>query len=307
MSTLPDPPIPPDVDLSKLDGFMLNTEKLLGSELVALSTGDEFKAAVLLWCRAWKQRPAASLPKDDRILASFAGVSLAKWKKIRAVAMRGWTEHSDGRLYHPVLTSDALRAHKAQRQRQEAIAKRWGKATADATGSATKQPSPKVRETYGRNTGPIPETKTGQGQGQGSKKIDNPPEPPLAIDDEMRAWAAEHTPSVRDLDGELAKYRDWKRSKGTQHKDARAGFRNWLRKAEEFAQSRGGGSAPRRADQSPDEERDWQIRVCREWLKHPERWNTAGRGFPPDDPSTLMRDDVLRELGISNPRLRPAA
>ncbi len=69
----PPPPVAPDCDVSKLDGFMLDTAKLLGSELWALSTGDEFKAAVALWCRAWHQVPAGSLPDDDTVLCSFAG------------------------------------------------------------------------------------------------------------------------------------------------------------------------------------------------------------------------------------------
>lgn len=76
MTGLPEPLIGRHGNFSKLDGFMLDTVRLLGSELVALSTGDEFKAAVLLWCRAWKQTPACSLPNDDRILASFAMVPL---------------------------------------------------------------------------------------------------------------------------------------------------------------------------------------------------------------------------------------
>src|SRR5690242_7035852 len=125
--TLPAPLVSADIDLSRLDGFMLDTSRLLGSELVALSTGDEFKAAVLLWCRAWKQRPACSLPDDDRVLASFAGVPLSKWKKIRDVALRGFVKCSDGRQYHKVLAEDAVRAFRAHKQRQEAIRKRWEK------------------------------------------------------------------------------------------------------------------------------------------------------------------------------------
>lgn len=115
----PPPFLSSDIDLSKLDGFMLDTVRLLGSELVAISTGDEFKAAVLLWCRAWKQRPACSLPNDERILASFAGVPVAKWKKVRAVAMRGFIRCSDGRWYHKVLAEDAKRAWDALVRRRE--------------------------------------------------------------------------------------------------------------------------------------------------------------------------------------------
>ncbi|MEI7608698.1 MAG: hypothetical protein WCJ64_15075 [Rhodospirillaceae bacterium] len=109
---VPPPPLPPDCDVSKLDGFMLNTARLLGSELWAISTGDEAKAAVTLWCRAWHQVPAASLPNDDRLLASFAGYArdLKAWGKVRSMALRGFILCTDGRLYHPVLAADAVQA-----------------------------------------------------------------------------------------------------------------------------------------------------------------------------------------------------
>lgn len=105
-----EPLTPPECDVRTLDTFDLNVERLMASELVALSSGDEFKAAVMLWCRAWKQVPAASLPDDDRILASFAGVPLAKWRKLRPMALRGFVRCLDGRLYHPMLAEQAIAA-----------------------------------------------------------------------------------------------------------------------------------------------------------------------------------------------------
>lgn len=126
--------VPPTVDIAKLDGFMLDTRRLLSSELVALATAEEFRAAVLLWCRAWQQTPAASLPNDDRVLASFAGVELRRWPKVREMALRGFVECSDGRLYHHVLAADALRAW-------EALVKRHGrtKAATEARKTAMQQ------------------------------------------------------------------------------------------------------------------------------------------------------------------------
>jgi hypothetical protein len=41
-----------------------------------------------------------------------------------------------------------------------------------------------------------------------------------------------------DVDREYAKFRDWRSAKGRRFKDDRAAFRNWLRKAEEFAAER---------------------------------------------------------------------
>lgn len=127
----PAPLISPDVDVRDLDGFMLNTERLLASELIAVGNSEEVRAALILWCRAWKQIPAASLPDDDKILAGFAMVPLAKWKRIKANALRGFVKCSDGRLYHHMLASEALSAwdkkksYQARRANDAARLERW--------------------------------------------------------------------------------------------------------------------------------------------------------------------------------------
>jgi uncharacterized protein YdaU (DUF1376 family) len=115
---LPDPFTNDDDQIGNYDSFMLNVDRLMASELMALSTGDEFKAAVALWCRAWKQRPAGSLPDDDRVLAAFSGAG-AKWPKVKVMALRGFVRCSDGRLYHEVLCEDVRRAAEQKRKRVE--------------------------------------------------------------------------------------------------------------------------------------------------------------------------------------------
>jgi len=89
---------------------MLNVERLMASELVALSSHEVIGAALLLWSRAWKQRPAASLPDDDKVIAAFARMPLARFKKLKAEVLRGFVKCSDGRLYHRFLSIDAMRA-----------------------------------------------------------------------------------------------------------------------------------------------------------------------------------------------------
>ena len=116
---LPEPLVGPEVDISDLDVFQLHTERLIASEFVALSGGDEFKAAVLLWCRAWDQQPVCSLPDDDGALARYAGVSLAEWREIRPMALRGFVKCSDDRLYQKTLAEDALRAWEGKLKRHE--------------------------------------------------------------------------------------------------------------------------------------------------------------------------------------------
>lgn len=151
---LPQPYTTPEIDCRDLDGFMLNAQRLLASELWALSTGEEFKAAVGLWCRAWQQTPAGSLPNDDRVLASFAGVPPARWRKVREMAMRGFVLCSDGRLYHPVLCADARRAWAAKEKRK-----------ADREAEATRLRLWREARRNGRSTPPETGTETGVGNG----------------------------------------------------------------------------------------------------------------------------------------------
>lgn len=127
---LPDPLVSADVDLTGFNGFFLNVERLLASELVALGSAEECWCALMLWCRAWQQKPHASLPNDDRVLAAFSGAG-SKWKKVRDVALRGFVLCSDGRLYNKTLAEEANLAwdrRKKYRERSEkGNSKRWGK------------------------------------------------------------------------------------------------------------------------------------------------------------------------------------
>jgi hypothetical protein len=105
---LPDPMTPPDCDLRGMPFMPLETGRLMDSDLFILSTGDQFKAAVALWCKSWNQIPGGSLPDNDQILEALSGSKV--WKKVREMALRGWVKCSDGRLYHPVVAQNAIQA-----------------------------------------------------------------------------------------------------------------------------------------------------------------------------------------------------
>lgn len=104
----PAPFVPANVDLRDFPAFMLEVARLRDSDLSLTSTGDEFKAAVLLWAAAWHQVPAGSLPDDERLLAAYVRLEPKRWLKVRAMALRGWTACADGRLYHSVMAEKAL-------------------------------------------------------------------------------------------------------------------------------------------------------------------------------------------------------
>ncbi len=121
-----DPLVPVEVDLRGLAFMPLDVVRLLDSDLFALTSGEEFKAALSLWCKAWLQVPAASLPNDDRVLAYLSGAG-SRWTRLKGMALRGWQLCSDDRLYHPVIAEKALAAWEervAYRERRDNEAER---------------------------------------------------------------------------------------------------------------------------------------------------------------------------------------
>lgn len=90
----------------------LDVVRLRDGDISAISTGDEFRCAVLLWCASWHQVPAASIPDDDIVLAQLAGFGrvVKEWKKVRHGALRGWIKCTDDRLYHHVVAEKANEA-----------------------------------------------------------------------------------------------------------------------------------------------------------------------------------------------------
>jgi len=131
LSELPTPLTSLDCDLRDFAFMPLDVVRLRDSDLSAVSSGDEFRCAVLLWCASWHQVPAASLPDDDVVLSQFAGYGrvIKEWLKVKEGSLRGWIKCSDGRLYHPVIAEKANEAmagkikyrtaKEAERQRKE--------------------------------------------------------------------------------------------------------------------------------------------------------------------------------------------
>lgn len=166
-----EPLTPSDCDLRGLPFMPLDVVRLTDSDLFALSSGEEFKAAVTLWCKAWLQVPAASLPDDDRILAHLSGTG-SRWCKLRDMALRGFVKASDGRLYHSVIAEKALEAWKRRVQQRERAVKRWDKEKR-SSGNATAYAVA------------CPVVMQGTGTGTGTDTVDKstaPASPPVDLD-----------------------------------------------------------------------------------------------------------------------------
>jgi hypothetical protein len=118
---LPDPLVPPEVNLLDYPYMQLDVRRLLRSE-TWIEAAEEPRlghALICLWAEAWHQVPAASLPDNDRVLARFAMCSLEQWAAIKSKALRGWIKCRDGLLYHPVVAEKALEAWGKKRKQRE--------------------------------------------------------------------------------------------------------------------------------------------------------------------------------------------
>lgn len=101
------PPYPPD---TRIKGFKfdLDVERLRQSDTWSLAKPEQRPWLLMLWVTAWEQIPAGSFPNDDEIIAAKIGMNVDQFTLWRKVLMRGWTMHSDGRLYHSVIASRVL-------------------------------------------------------------------------------------------------------------------------------------------------------------------------------------------------------
>lgn len=116
--SLPEPLTTADCDLSDFQYMELDVRQLRDSKFAATVDAEAFRAGVLLWCAAWHQVPAGSLPDDDVELANLAGFGrvVKEWRKVREEALYGFVKCSDGRLYHSVIAKKAASAYEAKQR-----------------------------------------------------------------------------------------------------------------------------------------------------------------------------------------------
>lgn len=122
---LPAPLTPADCDLRHFPYLQVDVTRMRDSDMVALLRPEECWAAFLLYLVSWHQVPAASLPGNDQVLARLCQCTMARWRKIRDAALRGWILCSDGRLYHPVVAEMALNAWAKSRKQKDRAEHRW--------------------------------------------------------------------------------------------------------------------------------------------------------------------------------------
>jgi hypothetical protein len=230
----------------------MDAMRLRDSDLAAVATGDEFRAAVLLWCACWHQLPAASLPNDDRMLAKLAGYGrdVDAWMIVKKEALRKFVVCDDGRLYHPVIAekaNDAWEKKKAFKARTEAArAARLQKLSQ----SDDKKPTDDVTISVTENIGQSVTGSKGEGEGQGTgekRKIDAPEGSGGEKQKRKSRISPEAQPGPADLEHaatagvspriEWPKFRDHHIAKGSLMADWSAAWRTWCANAKQFGRA----------------------------------------------------------------------
>jgi len=302
-----EPLTPPDCDLRGLLFMPLDVLRLRDSDLSLVATGDEFKAAVLLWCASWHQVPAASLPDDDRVLARLSGLEPKAWRKAREGAMRGWVKASDGRLYHPVVAEKALETWKDRlkyRQKRDQDRERlatWREKKQGGSDGET------PHETRGETRFETPKGVERTGSG-GDSSVPNGTGAAAPIDPEKKAWddATQLLTSVglmsvgsaKSLLGKLKKDHGIKLSDllpaiGQAIANGTQDPASYLRKAAAGVEQRrsGGGMAPQSVDE-PDSIETWKRRLAA--LNGPERiWIESISGPRPGERGCRVPAELL--------------
>jgi hypothetical protein len=204
MNDLPKPLIAANVDLRDFPFMPLEVGRLWDSELATNTSAEGFRASVLLWCKAWHQVPAGSLPDSDGTLARFAGCDASKWSEIRSEALHGFVKCSDGRLYHPVVCEKATEAWAERERYRKAAQKRWkhkkktdGAKHEGCTEDASKTHKPRTEDaSCDASKTHMQETGTGKG-----KNISAPTEQRDILTEAREREPANGERSPRALDG----------------------------------------------------------------------------------------------------------
>lgn len=100
---LPDPPYPSEAR-SKGWRFELDLERAKASDTWGICPAEIRPWLLMMWAEAWMSVPCGTFSNDDAVIAGRIGMPLNLFRAHRDVLMRGWVLHSDGRLYHHVIT-----------------------------------------------------------------------------------------------------------------------------------------------------------------------------------------------------------
>lgn len=119
----PQPLTPPECDVKGAQLLPLNVSFWRDGRLASSASAEAFRSALQLCLASWTQVPSGSLPNDDAALAVLAGLgrskrALSQWFRVKSEVLSDWVLCSDGRLYHPQVSEQAVAIWKKEEQEQ---------------------------------------------------------------------------------------------------------------------------------------------------------------------------------------------
>lgn len=150
----PEPPYPADTHVRGWK-FILDHERLFVSDTWALAQPDMRPWLLMVWVTAWTQRPAGSFPNNDGIISAKIGMDHRLFAAHKDILLRGWVEHNDGLIYHPVIVEQVQRFQQHNRKEAARVAK-WRESKQQSNASVTRnkhvsttpepEPEPDIRD-----------------------------------------------------------------------------------------------------------------------------------------------------------------
>jgi hypothetical protein len=209
-------------------------ERYPGNRKIRRLSDAAFRLDVSAICWSNEHLTNGKIPDDD--LDAIGDVKRAKSAANELVRKGRWEQLDDGYQIHDFLEYNPSREKVlAQREAKRKAGQKGGVASGAARAGNKQDASSDEAECFdsgseGTNTRPVP---SGSKEPVGSRKKRATPPPDIyPINDEMRAWAEEHAPSVM-LVVETAKMLDWARGGDHKKVDWLAAWRNWMRRRQD--------------------------------------------------------------------------
>lgn len=271
-SPLPDPPYPNTTKAGSLS-LDIQVGRLMNSDTWVMMDPEIRPWWVMTFVVSWAQHPCGAFKNNPDLIAAKLGCDLRFFEKHRDEILAGWELHSDGRLYHPVLSErvhgivdwrkreaekkEKARARLAEKRVREAERAALLESPANGNNDLPKMspgtPQGVPEESPGS---PLYSLSLSSSSSSSSKDKETPPSEGkrktgsrftlTQLPDDWREFCLE-TRDDLDPDGTFDEFRDyWISVPGQRGSklDWKATWRNWVRSQRRGRSSRSGAPAP---------------------------------------------------------------
>ncbi len=107
--------------------FLFYPDDFSSDGKVEAMTTEEVGAYMLLLCKSWREKPPASIPDNDSLLARWARLPLDRWLVCKPGVLAAFSFGTDLRWHQKRLRREYDKLLALRRERSRAAKTRWGK------------------------------------------------------------------------------------------------------------------------------------------------------------------------------------